>query len=371
MSTSLPKILVTGAVGKTGAAVVAQLRERNYPVRALVRKRDARSARLESLGAEIAIGDLYDYESLATVTRGTQRAYYCPPMGPYLLASATAFSLAAREAGLESIVNVSQWTASPSHPSILTRQHWLADKLFGQLPNIAHTIVAPGYFADNYLRLIDFASLLGVFPVLTGSSRNAPPSNEDIARVAVAALMAPERHDGKRYRPTGPVLLSAYDMASIVAKVLRHRVLALPLPFWMFQRAARLQGVDSFSLASLRFYLRDHVAGAFAVDAPNDDVLETTGRPAEDFETIARRYAAMAFARPTLANRLRALANFALVPFVPGYNFEERARRQLEPSPVNAMQCMDSQRWRAEHDPRIRHATNGAAFDATGEVAAR
>jgi len=50
------------------------------------------------------------------------------------------------------------------------------------LPDVAHTVVAPGYFADNYLRLTDLAALLGVFPVLTGSSRNAPPSNEDIAR---------------------------------------------------------------------------------------------------------------------------------------------------------------------------------------------
>jgi len=370
---ALPKILVTGAAGKTGTAVVAQLRERDHPVRAVVRKRDARSARLEALGAEIAVADLYDYESLAAATRGTQRVYYCPPLGPYLLQSATAFAVAAREARLESIVNVSQWTASPSHPAVATRQHWLADELFGMLPDVAHTVVAPGYFADNYLRLIDFAALLGVFPVLTGSSRNAPPSNEDIARVSVAALIAPERHAGRRYRPTGPALLSAYDMAAIVAKVLRHRVVALPMPFWMFQRAARLQGVDPFSLASLRYYVRDHAAGAFAVDAPTDDVLETTGRPAEDFETTARRYAAMPFAQPTLPNRLRALLNFALVPFVPGYDFDRRARRQLEPLPVDARQCTDSERWRAEHDAQHRRATNGAAVEAAaiGEAGAR
>jgi len=42
-------------------------------------------------------------------------------------------------------------------------------------------------------------------------SRNAPPSNEDIARVAVAALMDPARHAGKSYRPTGPELLGAEE----------------------------------------------------------------------------------------------------------------------------------------------------------------
>ena len=39
---SQPKILVTGATGKTGGAVVAQLLEKGYPVRAIVRSQDKR-----------------------------------------------------------------------------------------------------------------------------------------------------------------------------------------------------------------------------------------------------------------------------------------------------------------------------------------
>ena len=71
----------------------------------------------------------------------------------------------------------------------MTRQHWLVDQLFSMTPGVAHTIVAPGYFADNYLLPMGMAVHLGVFPSLFGNSRNAPPSNEDIARVGVAALM--------------------------------------------------------------------------------------------------------------------------------------------------------------------------------------
>jgi uncharacterized protein YbjT (DUF2867 family) len=47
-----PTILVTGATGKTGAAVVAQLRENDWPVRAIVRRRDQRSEKLDRLGAQ-------------------------------------------------------------------------------------------------------------------------------------------------------------------------------------------------------------------------------------------------------------------------------------------------------------------------------
>jgi nucleoside-diphosphate-sugar epimerase len=45
-----PKILVTGATGKTGSLVVAELLKAGYPVRAMVHREDARSGRLKALG---------------------------------------------------------------------------------------------------------------------------------------------------------------------------------------------------------------------------------------------------------------------------------------------------------------------------------
>jgi uncharacterized protein YbjT (DUF2867 family) len=72
-----PTILVTGATGKTGAAVVAQLREKEVPVRAVVRTQDVRSERLKQLGAEVVLADLFDPEQLWDAMRGTTRAYFC------------------------------------------------------------------------------------------------------------------------------------------------------------------------------------------------------------------------------------------------------------------------------------------------------
>lgn len=208
---SAPKFLVTGAAGKTGSVVVAQLLERGFPVRALVRSGDLRSQRLEKLGAEIVVANLFDPDQLLEAMEGVHRAYYCPPFSPFMLQSAMAFAVAAREAKLESIVQMGQWLSNPVHPALGTRQTWLIDQMFSMVPGVAHTIVNPGMFADNFLRVIDFASLLGIFPFVIGKSRSAPVSNEDMARVIVAALLDPKRHDGKTYRPTGPQLLSGYD----------------------------------------------------------------------------------------------------------------------------------------------------------------
>ena len=49
-----PTILVTGATGNTGGAVVSELLHRGVPVRAMVRTRDPRSAALQARGSLVA-----------------------------------------------------------------------------------------------------------------------------------------------------------------------------------------------------------------------------------------------------------------------------------------------------------------------------
>jgi uncharacterized protein YbjT (DUF2867 family) len=176
-----PRIVVTGATGKTGSVVVTELLKAGYPVRAMVHREDGRSARLKAQGAEIAVADMSDVERVADALKDVQRAYYCPPYDPYMIQGAVAVAVAAAEARLEHIVGLTQWLASPSHPSLLTRQSWLVDRLLSMTSGVAHTIVNPGFFADTYLTTIGLAAHLGIFPWMYGNSRNAPPSNEDIA----------------------------------------------------------------------------------------------------------------------------------------------------------------------------------------------
>ena len=344
-----PTILVTGATGKTGRAVVSQLLRQGRPVRAVVHAVDPRSERLRTEGADVVVADLFDPEQLLQAMKGISRAYFCPPWHPYMLQSAAAFAVAAKQARLEAIVGLSQWLASPSNPSLATRQNWLVDHLFSMVPGVAQVVINPGFFADNYLRLIGFAAQLGVFPMPTGASRNAPPSNEDIARVAVAALLDPGRHAGKTYRPTGPELLSAGDMAAILQRVLRRRVRHVDMPMWMFLKAARTLGISAFEQSGIRHYIEEHKRGAFELGAPTNHVYEVTGQQPENFETIARRYAGLPEARRTLTNKLRAVADFMRIGFTPAYDLDRFEREQHHPLPVRPGLAVTSKAWRAEH----------------------
>jgi NAD(P)H dehydrogenase (quinone) len=161
-----PKILVTGATGRTGKAVVTQLLAKGWPVRAAVRVRDARSNLLQRQGAEVVTADIFDPGQLTDAMRGLQRAYYCPPYHPFVIQSALAFAVAARETGLEQIVGLSQWLAGPNHPALMSRQHWLIDQMFMALPSTAYTTIMPGFFADSpYLEMMPFVGHLGVLPL--------------------------------------------------------------------------------------------------------------------------------------------------------------------------------------------------------------
>lgn len=343
------KILVTGASGKTGFAVVSRLREEGWPVRALVRRSDDRRAALEGLGAEVAVADMFDVEQLTTAARGTQRAYFVPPYHPTMIHSAVAFAQAARAANIEVIVGMSQWLASPSHPSLLTRQHWLADRMFQDLPGVGYIKLNPGYFADNYFRFVDFASLLGILPNLTGDSRNAPPSNEDIGRVASALLMRPDGHVGTSVRPTGPRLVSTHDVAEVLTRALGRKVRTVPIPMWLLAKAARRQGVRAFDLVSLASYVRDHQQGAFELGAPNRVVQDLTGRPAEDLDTIARRYVALPKARRTFGSVARAWLGFMLTPMLPGYDLAAHERSVGIARAGETRFAVEDSTWRAEH----------------------
>src|SRR6478752_1918815 len=310
------RVLITGAAGKIGGAVTAQLLERGVATRALVHREDARSAYLRSLGAETVVADMFDVQQVHAALEGVDRLFFNLPYHPHALDSAVTFAVAARRAGVEAVVALGQWLASPEHPSLMTRHHWLSDKLFQLLPDTAHTAVDPGFFADNYLQVLPYAAQLGVLPMPTGAHRNAPPSNEDIARVAVGALLDPHRHNGRAYRPTGPKLLSGADVAEAMGEALGRRVRHVDVPPRLFMRAVRVNakrlGADLYFQSGLRHYLPEYALGTWEFGGPTTDVRDVAGVEPEDFLTIARRYATRPETRRTAGNLVGQIWNFTL-----------------------------------------------------------
>src|ERR1700722_10617595 len=105
------KFLITGATGDTGGYTVRQLLEKSHAVRVLAHRPDERSEQLRKAGAEVVFGDLLDFDSLRAALSGVQRAYFCYPISPGLVQATAQFAQAAKEAGVEVIVNMLQISA--------------------------------------------------------------------------------------------------------------------------------------------------------------------------------------------------------------------------------------------------------------------
>ena len=211
-------ILVTGAAGgtqgSTGRRVSSLLMEQGIPVRALVHKLDSRSDELRKQGAEVVEGDLLNPASVQAAMRNIKRAFFTYPVADGLLEAATIFAAAARDAGLELVVNNSQFQGRPEDPAFrdLRRapssrnlQHRLADRIFDWAQVRAVHLQAPPYY-ENVRALVSrsVAEKSTVF-LPWGEDTTVIPlvGAEDVSHVAATVLANP-----------GAPLQSAYALVS-------------------------------------------------------------------------------------------------------------------------------------------------------------
>ena len=304
------KVLVTGATGDTGGATVEELLSRGHRVRALAHRQDERSKGLQERGAEVVFGDLLDFGQMRTALKGVQRAYFCYPIRPGIVQATAQFAQAAKEAGVDGIVNMSQISAREDAKSHAATDHWLAERVFDWSGvTVAH--IRPTYFAEWLLYLAPMIRA-GLLHVPFGTGRHAPIVAEDQARVIVGILEDPATHRGKIYPLYGPVEFTYQEIAQVLSRVLRKDVQykqvsfetmlqmmasgADTLPaghsakalYGEFEQPQERRTDDSFLIQHLREVALDHQNGLFA--GTNDLVEKIGGRPPMTLEEFVTKH---------------------------------------------------------------------------------
>src|SRR6266436_10329186 len=189
------KFLITGATGTTGGDTVRQLLEKQHAVRVLAHRPDERSEQLLELGAEVVFGDFLDFDSVRAALSGVQRAYLCYPISPGLVQATAQFAQAAKEVGVEVIVNMSMKSARSDATSKAASQHWLSERVF-DWSGVPAVHLRPTLFAEWLLNLAPMIRQ-GRMPVPFGSTgRHAPVAAEDQSRLIVGILQNPGPHMG-------------------------------------------------------------------------------------------------------------------------------------------------------------------------------
>jgi uncharacterized protein YbjT (DUF2867 family) len=251
MSTVHP-ILVTGAAGRiggVGGAVVDRLRQRGFPVRALVRREDERANALRVTGAEVVVGDLTRPGDVLRALAGCKRMYFGMSVAaPYLEATVAAAAAGREHGDLEVFVNISQLTVSQMSLTEMTdspqqRQHWLAEQAlnWSGLP-VVH--VRPTIFLQNFFFLDWAAESInrdGTLRLPFGSGRTSPIDSLDVAEVIATILANPAGHVGKVYELTGPKSQDARSLAAEYSEALGRPVtyVDVPLVQWRDQEFSR------------------------------------------------------------------------------------------------------------------------------------
>ncbi|RPI53724.1 MAG: NAD-dependent epimerase/dehydratase family protein, partial [Chloroflexi bacterium] len=177
-------IVVTGAGGKTGQAVIRALMRRGASVRALVH-RPEQAAALAPLGpTQTVAGDLRDAGTLERALDGARSVYQiCPNMHPAELSIGPAVIDAARRAGGEHLAY-----HSVLHPQIEAMpHHWQKMRVEEQLfaSGLAYTILQPAAYMQNVLAHWERMVNEGIYPVPYGvETRLGMVDLEDVAQAA-------------------------------------------------------------------------------------------------------------------------------------------------------------------------------------------
>src|SRR5262249_12659458 len=226
------KVLVTGATGDTGRATVNELLARGHKVRALAHGQDDRSKRLQERGVEVVYGDLLDFGQVRAALDGVKRAYFVYPIRPGILQATAYFAQAAKEAGVDGIVNMSQKSARADAKSHAATDHWLSERAFDWAGlNVAH--VRPTYFAEWLIYLAPMIKA-GLLHVPFGRGQHAPITAEDQGRVIAGILEDPAPHKGAVYPLYGPVEYTYAETAEVLSRVLAKPVEYKQVPFDAF-----------------------------------------------------------------------------------------------------------------------------------------
>jgi uncharacterized protein YbjT (DUF2867 family) len=199
-------ILITGAAGgpqgSTGRLVANILLKQGISVRAFVHKLDARSDELRLQGAEVIEGDLLNPSSVLAAMKGVKRAFFTYPVADGLLEAATIFAAAARDRGVELVVNNSQFQGTPEDPtfrdlqrapSFRNLQHRLADRIFDWAEVGAVHLQAPPYYENVRALVTRSVAEQNTAFLPWGDETTVIPlaGAEDVSRVAAALLANP------------------------------------------------------------------------------------------------------------------------------------------------------------------------------------
>lgn len=270
------RILVAGATGTTGGAVMHALARAGAAPRATTRSAEA-AAHLRVAGFDVVVADLADPGTLPPAFEGVTAAYLAQPASPDLPVHERAFAAAAAAAGAH-VVKLAAIGTAPDSPIGFGRLHAESEAAI-RASGVGWTFLQANGFMQNTLQV---AAQLGsgVVGVPFPDARWSIIDARDVAAVAAVVLRDPTPHASATYELTGPEPSPAREQVGVLSELL-----GAPL-------AVEEVSVDAM-VGALPTWYADRVRELYAFYAAGEaervtsTVADLSGTSARDFRAFA------------------------------------------------------------------------------------
>ena len=281
-------ILVTGANGQVGRAIIKALLSKGEQIRAFV-FRNEHVQEIKKLGEmDVAVGDMLNQEDLDRAFAGVNRVYHiCSAINPDEVLIGEMVITAARKANVKHFVFHSVLHSvlqeMPHHQKKLIVEQLVVDS------GIPYTIGQPTVFMQNIFESWNSIVEKGVFVqkfFTTPNTRMCLVDLDDVA-VAAATILTSNDHFNASYEFSGSENLSLQDMVEVMALCLNREIEVETLSDEMLSSQLRRFGADDYRVNTLLKMFHHYNEHGFY---GNSNILKwMIGRKPNDFITFFKR----------------------------------------------------------------------------------
>ena len=283
------KVLITGATGDTGRAAVKESLKAGLVVRAMVHGIDDRSKALEEFGAEVVVGDLQEIDTIRQAMEGMDAAYLVYPVKPGLITATVNFVQAAKEAGVSTVVNLSQRSANRNSKSYSCRDSFIAEEVL-KWSGLSVINLRPTYFLEWLLYPWQLPLLAneGILRLPVGKGSHSPIAAEDQGRAIAAILKNPEGLIGQTINLSGPVEMNHEQMAAELTDALGRKIVFEDVSIGDYCKSIEAMGVPPYIVQHLSGAMEDYQHGAMS--GADNNVEKLTGKKPMSVGEFARAH---------------------------------------------------------------------------------
>jgi NAD(P)H dehydrogenase (quinone) len=294
MSTSEPRLFVTGATGQLGRLVIEALLKRvpADTIVAGVRSLESAAAKdLRARGVTLRVADYARPETLVEAFRGIDRLLLISSseIGQRVAQHQNVIQ-AARQSGVNLIAYTSLLRADTS-PLALADEHRRTEDAL-KAAGLSFAVLRNGWYTENYAASIAPALAHGVLLGSAGEGRIASAARADFAEAA-AVVLTTDGHDGRVYELAGDDAYTLDEFAAAVSVLSGQTVVYRNLTEAEFKAALVAAGLPEDFAALLAD--SDMAAAKGGLNDTNRQLSRLIGRPTTPYRTtIARTISGMA-----------------------------------------------------------------------------